>query len=102
MLTLDPKKPDQIIGAGTRVLCQLIGQGERMLHAVSHGGAAVAQEALKVSGSGAGDNGIGLFRLPAFEYASALEHEGVGLASDSSNDPLEAYEGSRAVAAVHH
>ena len=70
-----------------------------MLHAVPNGGAAVAQEALQVSSCGAGDNGIGLLRQPAFEYASALEHEGADLAADSSNDPLEAYERSRAVAA---
>src|SRR5207249_2063435 len=75
---------------------------ERMLRAVPNGGAAVAQKALQLSSCGAGDNGIGLLRLPAFEYASALEHEGAGLAADSSDDQLEAYEGSRAVAAIHH
>src|SRR5258705_1028755 len=73
-----------------------------MLHAVPNGGVAVAQATLQVSSRGAGDNGIGLLRLAAFEYASALENEATGLAVDSSNDPLETDEGRRAVAAIHH
>src|SRR5258705_1203231 len=73
-----------------------------MLHAVPNGGVAVAQETLQISSCGTGDNGIGLLRLSAFQYASALEHEGPGLAADSPNDALEAYEGRRAVAAIHH
>src|ERR671910_1441451 len=88
--------------AVTQVLGQLIAQDERMLHAMPHGGAAVALEALQVSRCGAGDHGIGLLRLAAFEYASALKHKGAGLAANSSNHPLEPYERSRAVAAVHH
>jgi hypothetical protein len=54
------------------MLGQLIIQGERMLDAVPNGGGAVTDEALKVSRCGAGDNEIGLFRLPVLEYASAL------------------------------
>src|ERR687896_396424 len=69
-------------------LGQLVAQGERMLHAVPHGGAAVAPEVLEVSSRGAGNNGVGLLRLPAFEYAGALEHEGAALAADSSHDSL--------------
>ena len=36
-----------------------------------HSGAAVAEEALHVSSGGAGDSGVGLPYLPAFEDSSA-------------------------------
>lgn len=73
-----------------------------MLRAVPNGGYAVAQEAAEFPSRRAGDYGIGLLRLPVLEHASALEHEGAGLAGDSSHDSLESDEGRRTIAAIHH
>src|SRR5215218_8677455 len=73
-----------------------------MLQAVPDGGGAVAAEVPQGSGGRAGDDGIGLLCLPTLEHAGALEHEGAGLAANSSDHLLETYERGRAVAAVHH
>src|SRR5687767_12590945 len=69
-------------------------QRERMLHAVTNGGRAVAQEALQFSSAGAGDDEIGLLCLPALKYAGTLEYKAAGFAGNSAHDLLEADERS--------
>src|SRR5258706_11528181 len=83
-------------------LGQVVIQREEVLRAVAEGRTAVSTEALELSGRGSRDDGIGLLRLGVLEYSDALEHETSGPATEAPNDPLEADERGRAVAAVHH
>src|SRR5207244_5162682 len=59
-------------------------------------------QAPKLSRSGARDDGIGLLRHAVLECSSALEHEAARFPCNVPDDPLEADERGRAVAAVHH
>src|SRR6267143_6204906 len=59
-------------------------------------------QASKLSGSGPRDDGIGLPRHAVLEYSSALEHKAARFPCNTPDDPLEADERGRAVAAVHH
>src|SRR5438477_12951985 len=59
-------------------------------------------QAPKLSRSGARDDGIGLLRHAVLECSSALEHEAARFPCDVPDDPLEADERGRAVAAAHH
>src|SRR5207247_1336794 len=73
-----------------------------MLSPVPNRRRALAAQATKLSGSGARDNGIGLLRHAVLEYSSALEHKAARFPCNVPDDPLEADERGRAVAAVHH
>src|SRR5262245_59625840 len=72
---------------------KLIVQRERMLGAMADGRAPLATQPLQLSSCGAGDDGIRLLGLPAFEHAGALQDKAAGLAAESSDHPLEANEG---------
>src|SRR2546428_9798929 len=63
---------------------------------------ALAAQAPKLSRAGARDYEIGLLRHAVLEYSSALQHEAARFPCNVSDDPLEADERGRAVAAVHH
>lgn len=52
---------------GSALLDKLIAQLERMLHAMSDRGTAIATEAKQFTSAGSRDNGIGLLRLAVFE-----------------------------------
>src|SRR5438445_7420320 len=73
-----------------------------MLSPVPNARGALAAQASKLSGSGARDDGIGLLRHAVLEYSRALEHEAARFPCNVPDDPLEADERGRAVAAVHH
>src|SRR5256712_11949882 len=73
-----------------------------MLSPVPNSGRALAAQASKLSGAGARDAGIGLLRHAVLEDSSALEHKAARFPCNVPNDPLEAHERGRAVAAVHH
>src|SRR6267378_8642791 len=73
-----------------------------MLSPVPNSRRAFAAQATKLSGPGARDNGIGLLRHAVLEYSSALEHKAARFPCNVPDDPLEADERGRAVAAVHH
>src|SRR5881409_1713951 len=73
-----------------------------MLSAVPNSRRALATQATKLSGSGARHDGIGLLRHTVLEHSSALEHKAARLPCNVPDDPLEADERGRAVAAVHH
>src|SRR4029453_9016496 len=73
-----------------------------MLSPVPNSRRALATQAPKVSCAGARDDEIGLLRQAVLEYSSALEHEAARFPCNMPNDPLEADERGRAVAAVHH
>src|SRR2546430_5917142 len=73
-----------------------------MLSPVPNSRRALAAEDTKLSGSGARDDGIGLLRHAVFEYSSALQHKAARSPCNVPDDPLEADERGRAVAAVHH
>src|SRR5439155_23962713 len=73
-----------------------------MLNPVPNSRRALAAQATKLSGSGARDDGIGLLRHAVLEHSSALEHKAARLPCNVPDDPLEADERGRAVAAVHH
>src|SRR5438067_10440816 len=73
-----------------------------MLSPVPKSGRALAAQASKLSGAGARDDGIGLLRHAVLEASSALEDKAARFPCNVSDDPLEADERGRAVAAVHH
>src|SRR5688572_20739404 len=73
-----------------------------MLSSVPNSRRALATQALKLSRAGARDDEIGLLRHAVLEYSSALEHEAARFPCNVRDDPLEADERGRAVAAVHH
>ena len=73
-----------------------------MLTPVPNSRRALASQASKLSCAGASNDEIGLLRHAVLECSSALEHEAAHFPSNVSDDPLEADERSRAVAAVHH
>src|SRR5437588_7597750 len=73
-----------------------------MLSPVPNSRRALAAEATELSRSGARDDGIGLLRHAVFEYSSALQHKAARFPCNVADDPLEADERGRAVAAVHH
>src|SRR5213593_4529234 len=73
-----------------------------MLSPVPNSRRALAAKAPKLSGAGAGDDEVGLLRLAVLEYSSALEHKAARFPCNVPDDPLEADERRRAVAAVHH
>src|SRR3972149_4422298 len=73
-----------------------------MLSPVPNSRRALAAQATKLSGSGARDHGIGLLRHAVLEYSSALEHKAACFPCNVTDDPFEADERGRAVAAVHH
>ncbi len=73
-----------------------------MLSPVPNGRRALAAQASKLSCGGARNDGIGFLRHTVLEYSSALEHEAARFACKVPDDPLEADERGRAVAAVHH
>src|SRR5438034_11529988 len=73
-----------------------------MLNPVPKSRRPLAAQATKLSGSGARDDGVGLLRHAVLEYSSALEHKAARSPCNVPDDPLEAHERSRAVAAVHH
>src|SRR6266700_3791739 len=61
-----------------------------------------AAQASKLSCTGLRDDEIRLLRHAALEYSSALEHQAARFSCNVPDDPLEADERGRAVAAVHH
>ena len=63
---------------------------------------ALAAQAPKLSRAGVRDYDIGLFRHAVLEYSSALKDEAARFPCHLPDDPLEAHERGRAVAAVHH
>src|SRR5437773_4081154 len=73
-----------------------------MLSPVPNSRRALAPQAPKLSCAGAGDDEVGLLRLAVLEYSSALEHKAACFPCNVPDDPLEADERRRAVAAVHH
>src|SRR2546430_11236400 len=73
-----------------------------MLSPVSHSRRALAAQAPKLFSAGARDDEVGLLRLAVLEYSSALEHKAACFPCNVPDDPLEADERRRAVAAVHH
>src|SRR3972149_6304547 len=73
-----------------------------MLRPMPNSRHALAAQAAKLARAGARDDGIGLLRHATLEYASALEHEAARSPCKVPDDPLEADERGRAVAAVHH
>ena len=73
-----------------------------MLSPVPNSRRAFAAQASKLSGTGPRDDEIRLLRRAALEYSSALEHEAARFPCNAPDDPLEADERGRAVAAVHH
>src|SRR5438876_8909755 len=73
-----------------------------MLSPVPNSRRAFAAQASKLSGTGPRDDEIRLLRRAALEYSSALEHKAARLPCNVPDDPLEADERGRAVAAVHH
>src|SRR6266566_295385 len=73
-----------------------------MLSPVPNRRRALAPQASKRSGAGARNDVLRLLRDAVLEYSSALEHEAAHFPCNVSDDPLEADERGRAVAAVHH
>src|SRR5437870_6618597 len=73
-----------------------------MLSPVPNSRRALTAQAAKLFRAGARDDEIGLLRHVVLEYSSALEHETARLPGNVPDDPLEADERGRAVAAVHH
>src|SRR6266851_1607978 len=73
-----------------------------MLSPVPNSRRALAAQAPKLSRAGARDDEIGLLRHAVLEYSSALKHEAARFPCNVPDDPLEADERGRAVAAVHH
>src|SRR6266849_446865 len=73
-----------------------------MLHSVANSRLALATQASKLSCAGAENDDIGLFRHAVLEYSSALQHKAARFPCKVPDDPLEADERGRAVAAVHH
>src|SRR5438128_12396864 len=72
-----------------------------MLSPVSNRRRALTAQAPKLFRAGARDDEIGLLRHAVLEYSSALEHEATRFPCNVPDDPLEADERGRAVAAVH-
>src|SRR6266581_8532052 len=73
-----------------------------MLGPVPNSRRALAAQAPKHSGAGTRDDEVGLLRRAVLEYSSALEHKPARFPCNVPDDPLEADERGRAVAAVHH
>src|SRR5881396_1870113 len=73
-----------------------------MLSPVPNSRRALAAQAPKLSCARARNDGIGLLRHAVLEYSSALEHKAARFPCNVPDDPLEADERGRAVAAVHH
>src|SRR6266446_8627183 len=73
-----------------------------MLSPVPNSRRALAAQAPKLSRAGARDDDRGLLRRAVLEYSSTLEHEAAPFPCNVPDDPLEADERGRAVAAVHH
>src|SRR5881396_3060403 len=73
-----------------------------MLSPVPNSRRAFAAQASKLSCPGPRDDEIRLLRRAALEYSSALEHKAARFPCNVPDDPLEANERGRAVAAVHH
>src|SRR5205809_4280133 len=73
-----------------------------MLRPVPNSRRALAPQAAKLSGAGARNDEIGLLRHAVLEYSSALKHEAARFPCNVPDDPLEADERGRAVAAVQH
>src|SRR2546425_6328499 len=73
-----------------------------MLSPVPNSRRALAAQAPKLSCAGARDDEVGLLRRAVLEYSSALEHKAARFPCNVPDDPLEADERGRAVAAVHH
>src|SRR3989441_10606791 len=73
-----------------------------MLSPVPNSRRALAAQAPKLSRAGARDDDIGLLRRAVLEYSSSLEHEAARFPCNVPDDPLQADERGRAVAAVHH
>src|SRR5690242_882644 len=62
----------------------------------------LAAQPPKLSRAGMRDYDIGLLRHAVLEHSSTLKHEAARFPCHLPDDPLEAYERGRAVAAVHH
>src|SRR2546426_8668962 len=73
-----------------------------MLSPVPNSRCALTAQAPKLSCAGARDDEVGLLRHAVLEYSSALEHKAACFPCNVPDDPLEADERGRAVAAVHH
>src|SRR5881296_693784 len=73
-----------------------------MLSPVPNSRRALAAQASKLSCTGPRDDEIRFLRRAALEYSSALEHKAARFPCNVPDDPLEADERGRAVAAVHH
>src|SRR5438876_12443587 len=73
-----------------------------MLSPVPNSRRALAAQAAKLSGTGPRYDEISLLRHAALEYSSTLEHKAARFPCHVPDDPLEADERGRAVAAVHH
>src|SRR6266571_2329539 len=73
-----------------------------MLSPVPNSRRALAAQALKFSRARARDDKIGFLRHAVLEYSSALQYEAARFLRNVPDDPLEADERGRAVAAVHH
>src|SRR5213083_952139 len=73
-----------------------------MLSPVPNSRGAFAVQASKLSDTGPRDDEIRLLRRAVLEYSSALKHKAARFPCNLPDDPLEADERGRAVAAVHH
>src|SRR5213592_3581115 len=73
-----------------------------MLSPVPNSRRALAPQASKLSRAGARNDVIRLLRHAVLENSSALEHKAARFPCNVPDDPLEADERGRAVAAVHH
>src|SRR5436309_11156548 len=73
-----------------------------MLSPVPNSRRALAPQTLKLSCARARNDEIGFLRHAVLEYSSALEHKAARFPRNLPDDPLEADERGRAVAAVHH
>src|SRR5437667_10347973 len=73
-----------------------------MLTPVPNSRGALAAQACKLSRAGARNDEIRFLRHAVLEYSSALQHTAARLACKVPDDPPEADERGRAVAAVHH
>ena len=73
-----------------------------MLKAMSNLGITGALDATQVTRSGAGNDHVGLFRLPVFEYPGPLEYKRAGLSTNPANDAFKADKSGRSIASIHH
>src|SRR5678815_4281629 len=73
-----------------------------MLHAVPHRRRSLTAQRAKLSSARARNDDVGLRRHAILERARTLKHEAARFSCNLPDDPLEADERGRAIAAVHH